>query len=84
MLCGVIIMTVTLESGIAEDLIKFKLHSVQSTLVEILESWNQDNAEDFIEKVRSGELPEGEMDAITVRQLISDIDELNALLKTIK
>ncbi len=77
-------MTVTLEADIAKELINFKLHSIQSTLGEILERWHQDNAEDFIENVRSGALPEGEMDAITVRQLIRDIDTLNALLKTIK
>ena len=77
-------MTITLENEIAEDLIKFKLQSVQNTLSKILKEWNQDNAEDFIEKARSGELPEAEMDAITVRQLISDLEKLESLLKSIK
>ena len=77
-------MTITLENEIAEDLIKFKLQSVQETLSKILTNWNQDNAEDFIEKARSGELPEAEMDAITVRQLISDLEKFELLLKSIK
>ncbi|MHA2362607.1 MAG: hypothetical protein ACXAC7_01520 [Candidatus Hodarchaeales archaeon] len=77
-------MTVTLNSDVAEELITFKLQSIQNTLIKVLKDWNQDNAEDFINKVKSGEIPEGEMDAITVRQLISDIDRLNSLLKTVK
>ena len=77
-------MKVSIEAEIAEDLIKFKLHSIQSTLAEILKYWKQDNAEDFIDNVKSGVIQDGEMDAITVRQLIKDIDTLNALLKTIR
>jgi hypothetical protein len=77
-------MTITLDNKIAEDLIKFKLRSVQNTLSKILTDWNQDNAEDFIEKARTGELPDAEMDAITVRQLISDLEKLESLLKSIK
>jgi len=77
-------MTITLDNKIAEDLIKFKLRSVQNTLSKILIDWNQDNAEDFIEKARTGELPDAEMDAITVRQLISDLEKLESLLKSIK
>ena len=77
-------MTITLENEVAEDLIKFKLKSIQNTLSKILNDWNQDNAEDFIEKARVGELSEAEMDAITVRQLIADIEKLQLLLKSIK
>ncbi|TFG04680.1 MAG: hypothetical protein EU536_04115 [Promethearchaeota archaeon] len=77
-------MTVSLENKVAEDLIKFKLKSVQKTLSRILLHWNQDNAEDFIEKTRLGELIDAEMDAITVRQLLNDIENLESLLKSIK
>jgi hypothetical protein len=77
-------MTITLDNKIAEDLIKFKIHSVQNTLSKILTDWNQDTAEDFIEEARTGELPEAEMDANTVRQLIADIEKLESLLKSIK
>ncbi|MHA1799819.1 MAG: hypothetical protein ACTSVY_15325 [Candidatus Helarchaeota archaeon] len=77
-------MTINLENKIAEDLIKFKLQWVKDTLNKILTNWGNSNAEDFIEKARSGELPNAEMDAITVRQLLSDLDELESLLMTIK
>ncbi|OLS19233.1 MAG: hypothetical protein HeimC3_46640 [Candidatus Heimdallarchaeota archaeon LC_3] len=77
-------MTITLENKIAEDLIKFKLNSVQETLNNILTKWNQDNAEDFILKAKSGSLEDAELDGITVKQLVKDIDDLNNLLKTIK
>ena len=76
-------MTITFENEVAEDLIKFKLKSTKLTLKNILDSWNEDNAEDFIEKVKSGVLLNGEMDAITVRQLIKDIDKLQSLLQSI-
>ena len=42
-------MTVTLDNDVAEELIKFKMNSVKQALNKILETWNQDNAEDFIE-----------------------------------
>ena len=77
-------MTVNLENKVAEDLIKFKLQWIKDTLNKILTNWKSDNAEDFIEKARSGKLPDAEMDAITVRQLISDLDELESLLMNIK
>jgi len=77
-------MTISLKNELAEDLIKFKLNSVKNTLSKILIKWKQENAEDFVEKARSGELPEAEMDGITVRQLISDIEELETLLQSIK
>ena len=76
-------MTITLKNEIAKDLIEFKLKSVKNTLYKILMKWDQNNAEDFIEKTRSGDLPNAEMDAITVRQLISDIEELETLFKSI-
>lgn len=77
-------MTIKLENKIAEDLIKFKLQWVKETLNKILKNRDQKNAEDFIEKARSGLLVDAEMDAITVRQLLSDLDELESLLVMLK
>ena len=77
-------MTINLENQIAEDLIKFKLQWVKDTLNKILTNWNIANAEDFIENARSGKLTDAEMDAITVRQLLSDLKELESLLMTIE
>jgi hypothetical protein len=76
-------LNVTLESTIAKDLILFKLNSINRTLESILAHWQEENADDFIEKVRNGEIPDAEMDGITVRQLLSDIDKLTNLLKSL-
>ena len=77
-------MTITLENEIAEDLIKFKLQHIQETITRILNKWNEDNIEDFIRKTRSGELPEAELDAITIRQLAKDVEKLSTLLKSVR
>lgn len=77
-------MTITLENDVAEDLIKFKLLHLQETITSILSNWNEENVEDFINKAKSGELLNAEMDAITIKQLIVDVDKLAVLLKSVR
>ena len=77
-------MTVSLDSAVAKELITFKLNSIQTTLNKILSYWNQDTVEQFIDNAKSGQLENAEMDAITVRQLVSDIDKLQSLLMSMK
>jgi hypothetical protein len=77
-------LTIKLENNIAEELIKFKLGHLQKTISSILEKWNENNIEDFLKKAKSGELLNAEMDAITLRQLNKDCEELQALLKRIR
>ncbi len=76
-------MTITLENEVAEDLIKFKLQYIQETITSILNKWNEENVEDFIKKAKTGELADAEMDAITIRQLVADLDRLQKLLDNI-
>ena len=76
-------MTITLGNDVARELVSFKLQHIQSTLQDILAKWNQGNVDDFIQKARSGELPDAEMDAITTRQLVKDLDRLQKLLSSI-
>jgi hypothetical protein len=76
-------MTVKLDSNLAEELVKFKLKSIQDTLKTILEKWHESNTDDFIRKARTGELTDAEPDAIVVRQLITDLDRLDKVLKRI-
>jgi len=73
-----------LDSDLAEELVKFKLKSIQETMQTILEKWHESNIDDFIEKARTGELSDAELDAITIRQLIADLDRLEEVLKTIR
>jgi hypothetical protein len=77
-------MSVTLDSSVVEELVKFKLKSIQDTTNAILEKWHESNADDFIRKARTGEIPDAELDAITVRQLVMDLDRLEQLLKDVK
>lgn len=77
-------MTITLENEVAEDLIKFKLQHIQETISTILNKWNEDNIEDFIEKAKTGELTDAEMDAITLKQLAKDMEKLIILLKSVR
>ena len=77
-------MTITLENDVAEDLIKFKLQHLQETITSILSDWNEENVEDFINKAKSGELLNAEMDAITIKQLVVDVDKLTVLLKSVR
>ena len=77
-------MTVKLDSNLAEELVKFKLKSIQDTLKTILEKWHESNTDDFVRKARTGELSDAEPDAIVVRQSVIDLDRLNKVLKRIK
>ena len=77
-------MTITLENEVVEDLIKFKLQHIQETIRSILNKWNENNIEDFIQKARAGELTDAEMDAITIRQLAKDVEKLTTLLKSVR
>ena len=77
-------MTVQLKHEVAVDLITFKMNALQRTLDEILTLWKQPTADEFVAKVRSGEIPDGELDAITVRQLLLDLSRLTQLLQQVK
>jgi hypothetical protein len=77
-------MSVQLDSNLAEDLVKFKLKSIQDTIKAILVKWNQSNTDDFIQRTRTGELPNAEPDSIIIRQLVTDFDRLDKVLKQIK
>ncbi len=73
-----------MDSNLAEDLIKFKLKSIQETIRKILDKWHESNIDDFLNKAKIGELPDAELDAITIKQLVKDLDKLENLLKQIK
>lgn len=76
-------MTVTLEKKTASELIKFKLQYVQETIQSILDKWKEENIDEFVQKARTGELSEAEMDAITIRQLVLDHKRLQDLLDSV-
>lgn len=76
-------MNVSIEKDIVKDLIMFKLQHTQESISLIIDRWNIENADDFITMARNGELENAEMDAITMRQLMSDYNKLDDLLHDI-
>ncbi|MHA1651412.1 MAG: hypothetical protein ACTSYB_14565 [Candidatus Helarchaeota archaeon] len=77
-------MGIRLDSNIREDLVKFKLKNIQDKIQMILNKWHEFNIDDFIKKTKTGELPDAELDAITIKQLVKDLESLRKLLKQIK
>ncbi|MEE9378209.1 MAG: hypothetical protein V3V33_09245 [Candidatus Lokiarchaeia archaeon] len=76
-------MDVSIERETAKELISFKLHHLQELIQSILDKWSEDNADDFISKTKSGVLKNGEMDAISMRQLLANYQKLKELLDSI-
>lgn len=73
-----------MERETAKELISFKLQYLQETMRSILEKWGEENYEDFVSKARQGILENAEMDAISIRQLVADLERLQALLDSIR
>lgn len=68
----------------AQELIQFKLTHISKSINYIIAKWNQDNSDDFIQKVKSGEIPNAEMDAISLRQLEADYLKYSTLLQSVQ
>lgn len=68
--------TVSLEKELAEELIDLKLKFLQEEIQNILTKWNYQSASDFLEHARNGTLEEAEDDAITLRHLLDQREEL--------
>ena len=71
--------TVTMDRALAEELIDMKLSFLQNEIQQILSKWNYQAAEDFLEHARNGTLEEAEDDAITLRHLFDQLDELRGI-----
>ncbi len=76
-------MTVSLERKTAKELILFRLNYIQETIQSILSKWGESNIDDFLTKVKFGEIEDAEMDAITLKQLSADYKRLHELLLSI-
>ncbi|MHA1489287.1 MAG: hypothetical protein ACTSRI_06495 [Promethearchaeota archaeon] len=76
-------MNVSIERENVKELITFKLQHTQDLIRSIINKWDMDNFDDFMTKAKSGELENAEMDAISVRQLITDYNRLKDLLDTV-
>ena len=76
-------MNVSLDKKVAEELITFKLRRIQAIIEEILQRWNENSIEDFLEKARDGTLEEAENDAVELRQLVFEEEQLQQLLENL-
>ena len=76
-------MNVEIKQETAQELIKFKLEHLSKLINKILEKWNEENVDDFINKARSGVLQNAEMDAISLKQIEADYQRLKNLLNSI-
>ncbi|TFG19436.1 MAG: hypothetical protein EU530_06235 [Promethearchaeota archaeon] len=77
-------MTVEMEQETAKELITYKLSNISKLIDSILSKWNQSSIEELLEKAKTGELLEAEMDAISLKQLHADQQRLNKLLNSIE
>lgn len=72
--------SVTLGYEVVKDLIDTKQDVIRTEIRTILLKWGAENAEDFIEKVRIGEIKEGEHDAILLTNFIDELKTLESIL----
>lgn len=73
-------MTIEMERETAEELIHYKLRDIRSMIQDILNRWNENGIEQFLEHARDGTHPDAENDAIDLRQLIIEEEKLVNLL----
>ena len=68
--------TVSIDKAIFEDLVKFKRQHIDQEIKCIIGRWNYQSIEKFLEGTRDGSIQGSEMDAIALRQLITQCDQL--------
>ena len=60
---------------IAKDLLESKIKDLRERVNEILVTWNQTDSEEFQRMTREGKIPEAEMDAIRIGNIIDSLNE---------
>jgi hypothetical protein len=75
---------VEINKDIANELALFKLRNIRFEIKEILSKWRASSIEDFLQESKNGLLAESENDAIDLKQLIKEEQELNDILEQIK
>ena len=70
---------VSIDRSLAEDLVSTKLRFVVEEIESILVKWQYQSADLFIHDAREGKILEAEDDAITLRHLLDQREELFSL-----
>ncbi len=71
--------TVSIDKAILEDLIDFKIRHINKRIQKILLKWKYQSSEAFLNDARMGIIKEAEMDAIGLRQLMKQREDLQKL-----
>jgi hypothetical protein len=71
--------TCSIDQELLDELIDFKLRHLLLDINDIIDKWGYADATKFINDARNGVLQEAEMDAISLRQLVHDREELERI-----
>ena len=65
--------------SIAQALLESKIKELRDRVNEILVTWNQKDAEEFQKLTREGKIPEAEIDAIRIGNIIERLHEFEEI-----
>ncbi|MCY3413248.1 MAG: hypothetical protein INQ03_16530 [Candidatus Heimdallarchaeota archaeon] len=77
-------MTYILENEEAINLVLFKLNAIKEGIDSILKIWEFSSIDEFLEITSKGELDEAVMDAISMRQLVLDLEKYQDILAKLR
>jgi len=66
---------IPIEKDILEELLDYKLKFLHNEINKILSKWNYDNPDLFLQHAKDGTIEEGELDAITLKQLLKERED---------
>ena len=73
--------TIPVKKELLEELVDLKLKYLQDEMEKILDKWNYEIPDKFLKDAKNGTIEEAEMDAITLRHLLDQREELFNLKK---
>jgi hypothetical protein len=73
--------SIPVEKELLEELIDFKLRFLYEEIDKILNKWKYEESSKFLQDARDGTIEEAEDDAITLRHLLDQREELLTLKK---
>ena len=73
--------SIPVEKELLEELIDFKLRFLYEEIDKILNKWKYEESSKFLQDARDGTIEEAEDDAITLRHLLDQREELLVLKK---
>ena len=67
---------ISVEKQLLDELVDLKLQDLSKEIELILQKWQIQSAEQFIQETKTGKIEEGEDDAITLQHLLDQREEL--------